>query len=420
MDVISLAHRVLRPDVCCPSCLSCLLSWPYGRPERRHERAERARLPGSAAADAVDLKVRLLTCLAAVEALGIADAQGQGREVPTVQASPGLGGWHPGMSTCFKLRVGPDYGKKGLKEVPGPPLYRCIGADVIRGEAQIRCAIAELGEVVSLDHSPPKDLPASLPTAIVVNFQLPYEVGPVYGQHPPHDTGCSVLLFFELDRHAAQPPESRSKTLLAEYLEESGHPLREGRNVSKCLKVIGLIENIEDLEIPGMLLPAVRKFNGKPVLIEKECRRFATAARNVVELAVDVRGFNPVARSLLRQLRGQLPKVTVNLGLTLQGCLDEELPEQLIGAVDLVGMDLTSAMWVRAGLSQQGVLAPEVAVGVWWSGALEVLSKFIGEHTPAIRRCPTRFRPPMLPRRRSESEVSAHWLTPRSSATSGE
>merc|ERR1712151_1495635 len=83
-----------------------------------------------------------------------------------------------------------------------------------------------------------------------------------------------------------------------------------------------------------------KQFNGKPVLTEKECKRYAASSMDIAELAIDVRGFNPLARSMLHRLHGLLRKASIQLGVTLQGCDDEELPEQFLGVANLRGLDM--------------------------------------------------------------------------------
>eukprot|EP00913_Durusdinium_trenchii_P012004 g11277.t2 len=73
------------------------------------------------------------------------------------------------------------------------------------------------------------------------------------------------------------------------------------------------------------------------VLIEKESRHYRYG--DALEITVDVRGFNPVARQLLYQLRGQLPKSIMQLGILVQGVEEFELPEGFLGLARLDGLD---------------------------------------------------------------------------------
>jgi hypothetical protein len=159
-----------------------------------------------------------------------------------------------------------------------------------------------------------------------------------------------MLIYFRLDPAAAAEAENLDTAspgirLLAEYLSEEGHPFPEANLQSKCLKVVGVLMNLESLKLPSALSPIVQKFNGKPVLVERETRKHDSClSREIVELAVDIRGFNPVARLCLCRLREHLLHADIQIGLTIQGCSDEELPEQLLGVARFSGFDVVGGV----------------------------------------------------------------------------
>ncbi|CAK9090789.1 Hypothetical protein (Fragment) [Durusdinium trenchii] len=194
----------------------------------------------------------------------------------------------------------------------------------------------------------------ALPKVIVIHFQLPFQPGPIYGSHP-EDSGCSVLILFQLKEPVVESPA----VLLLQRFVADAHPKREGFGVSGALKVVGLLENLDDLNIPSAVRPVVRRFNGKPVLIEKESRHYRYG--DALEITVDVRGFNPVARQLLYQLRGQLPKSIMQLGILVQGVEEFELPEGFLGLARLDGLDLVAGRAVSA--SSPGLSGPPHAFG---------------------------------------------------------
>jgi len=220
--------------------------------------------------------------------------------------------------------------------------------DVVEASEQIRCVTAGVDVTSSSKRANP------LPRFIVINFQVPFQAGPIIGKHPMEDHGCSVIIFFELDEVAAlqacdlatAPPGLR---LLAQYLQEDGHPFQEGTYRSRCLKAVGVIMNVEELNVPRVLQPVLHKFNGKPVLVERETRRHGGADADVVELAVDIRGFNPLARMSLRRLHEQLRQADIQVALTIQGCEDSELPEQPLGIARFTGLDIKGGRRVQAG-----------------------------------------------------------------------
>ena len=66
------------------------------------------------------------------------------------------------------------------------------------------------------------------------------------------------------------PPALR---LLAQYLDPTNEwETREGPQISRILKIVGTIDNLDQLDLPWASRPLVRKFNATPVLIQKEAR----------------------------------------------------------------------------------------------------------------------------------------------------
>lgn len=297
----------------------------------------------------------------------------EGDVAPACTPGPGLAAWANREHSAFRLRVGPAYMRLRRKSVSEPALYTCVGVEVVQATCQIKSALASLHATswdafvtgIGKGSTRGQTSPGPLPRVIVVNFQVPFQVGPAYGAHPASDHGCSVLLFLRLAPEAAAaaaaaaavdtdlstaPPAIR---LLAHYLRKDAHPKAEGSSVTGCLKCVGLLDNVEDLDIPSAALPVVRCFNGKPVLVERETRMYglgsgwplrpSALADDVVELAVDIRGFNPLARVSLSRLRGLLRSAALSVGLLIQGCADEELPERLFGAVSFTDLHLLGA-----------------------------------------------------------------------------
>lgn len=337
---------------------------------------------------------------------------------------PGLHLWAEGNPQQFRLRCGPRYRRLGRKARPGPALYRCAGVDVAEGTRQIRSALAgAVGSGKLLEAAPQARAGRLLPEVIIVHFQLPFQAGPIYGQHPPDDNGCSVIVCFAateearlLDKDAASG--SPGVQLLARYLREEGHPFTEGSYVSGCLKVVGVLENLDDLDIPSAMKPVVRRFNGKPVLVERDSKRYWAVERpDIVELTIDIRGFNPLARSMLRRLRGQLQRAVIQLGILIQGCEDSELPEQLLGAVRLSHLDLLGGRRVEVAAN----LCEQAAFDLRDWGLARLLRGRLGHLWRALR-CGGRRREAAelwaSVRGGAGPEPPTPWFTPRSRAGS--
>mmetsp|Transcript_80928 Transcript_80928/g.252470 ORF Transcript_80928/g.252470 Transcript_80928/m.252470 type:complete len:428 (+) Transcript_80928:75-1358(+) len=330
---------------------------------------------------------------------------------------PGLRCWSEGDAQKFRLRCGPNYRWFGRKARPGPALYRCVSVDVMEGLRQIRSALAGLPGASPLLQAQPEALQRRfLPEVIILHFQLPFQSGPLIGQHPPDDQGCSVMIVFAATPEALLLNEDSTRCspgarLLSRYFSEGGHPFVEGSYVSGCLKVVGVLENPEDLDIPAAMGPIVRRFNGKPVLVERESHRYWVSERpDVVELTIDVRGFNPLARSMLRRLRGQLRRAVIQLGILIQGCTDDELPEQLLGAARLSGLDLLGGRRVEVvpdSCQHPGLVGPcDGGLGSFAQALRRALRCGVRRHKAAV--------PAQVSSGGRGSEPATPWFTPRS------
>jgi hypothetical protein len=102
------------------------------------------------------------------------------------------------------------------------------------------------------------------------------------------------------------------------------------------------VPNVDQLDCGSGTKSFLNKFNGKPVLTGPEHVYFRKD--NYVEVDVDVHRCNFFTRKVFRS--AILPVVekpndmVFNIGVVLEGRKAEELPERMLGAVGLVGLEL--------------------------------------------------------------------------------
>ena len=95
-------------------------------------------------------------------------------------------------------------------------------------------------------------------------------------------------------------------------------------------------------------------YNGKPVLINKSGMvSHPTAVNgdgarisqtNVIQMNINVWKFAFVAKKALAGLQEKFEKLSLNVGFTIEGRGDEELPECLLGCANLKGVDVNRAV----------------------------------------------------------------------------
>ncbi|CAM9581770.1 unnamed protein product [Discosporangium mesarthrocarpum] len=123
---------------------------------------------------------------------------------------------------------------------------------------------------------------------------------------------------------------------VAAAIHESGEkgllPVEDFRN--QRFKLIPSI-----VEGPFMVRRAV---GNKPALLGRKLRQRYFRGDHYVETDVDV-GSSMVAARIVGLCRGYAQSLVVELGICLEGRCEEELPEQCIGVIRLVRLDLTGA-----------------------------------------------------------------------------
>jgi len=107
------------------------------------------------------------------------------------------------------------------------------------------------------------------------------------------------------------------------------------------VKAIAIGENVKDVQgIPIMMQPAVHRYNGTPTLITRSGCTYRDPDGEWLEIDIDVRYWAYAARNALYYLRGCMPDAIIHLGFLVQAAEDEDLPEGIIGACRIHGLDI--------------------------------------------------------------------------------
>lgn len=236
--------------------------------------------------------------------------------------------------------------KQTKEKVPSESaMYDCVGMDMIRDKRRIDALVDKFPEGAGLPASPP-DAPEwtpawGVPRVLVVNCQLPYRAGYLFTSHPQDDGGLSVAAYFVLGRQASELLEHGTPTPSLRLLQrfvEGGTTTKEGIS----FKAVGRVEDLDRYEVPE----SFHRFNNKPVLLTKSATVVQSRLPEVLELDYDVRSWVYLARSALATYHPRARDAEFEIGYLVEGKMDGELPEQILGCFKLLGMDITQARWV--------------------------------------------------------------------------
>jgi len=274
--------------------------------------------------------------------------------------------WSIGSGEGFMVRDGPDYKKNRHKTKSIDSMYTAVSCDAIRGKEKLtdiimKHAHGRLPPPPSVSESSQGKAPlewtknCNLPRVICINMMMPYTTG----VNPmARDAGCSFVGFFHITQETIREAQKENPRpgvrLFKEFWQgPAGAPdgpatdpnrslfARLGAKVKKdqqrgLFKVIAHCLNPEDVNVPNML----HAYNGKPCLITKCGYIVKDPQMEWLEIGIDVRGFNLLARKMLCSLRHLLPRTKIHYGFLIQGVEDEDLPEGILCDMYVHGCDM--------------------------------------------------------------------------------
>mmetsp|Transcript_17637 Transcript_17637/g.23538 ORF Transcript_17637/g.23538 Transcript_17637/m.23538 type:complete len:371 (-) Transcript_17637:351-1463(-) len=242
-------------------------------------------------------------------------------------------------TSLFHLRIGPNYKKTKTKAPSCNALCDLISCDFIHAETFLDNA----KNAFNLPNIPGvTDVDTGLeyvPPMFVVNSWLPTKDHGAFSNGRIEKPSYIVVMVFAISEWVLEELKDIEKAspgvrLFAEWCRVSDtDPDFKGR-----FKAIGMVEDIESLGIPGF----ITKFNGKPALISKS----GTFSRheNYIELSTNIHMWQYIARKGLVTLLPHFPRFVVNVGFTIEGRSDEDLPEVLLGGCRMIRIDPSKAV----------------------------------------------------------------------------
>ena len=269
--------------------------------------------------------------------------------------------WTKASHSAFQVRsVG--YKQSKSKEPSLPPLYECLGVDLVKSNKVVSALTANSSafkRIINGESTGDTPWPwlrysgsswkkeFGIPRLLVVNAQLPYSSPSLWApQSADSDPGFSILSYYAISPSTAESlcagkVEAPVMKLLRRLIAEG-----QSKKEDTALKVIGMVGNMEEIGFPDI----VAGYNGKPVLVTKSCQmKFWPSQEDceVLEIEYDVRQWSIIARKTLHSLRDKFKDAKCQLGMVIEGQTDAELPEQLLGCFRINFLDIAEAVHIE-------------------------------------------------------------------------
>jgi hypothetical protein len=179
-----------------------------------------------------------------------------------------------------------------------------------------------------------------LPPVLLISVALPQEAPGVLTGNQEAGSTLTTAFSFRLSKAAAlaaaSPSPPPAVQLLARYFAQAC----SDENVKKTFKMIGRARNYDDLGLPSWM----KRFNGKPVIINHSGEVFTGNSNGTAYLEIDiiVARWSLWAKQGVHTLMPRYKEIDAEVGFVLQGTEDDELPEQMLGGARLPFVDVSS------------------------------------------------------------------------------
>ena len=250
--------------------------------------------------------------------------------------------WTHVSSETFNVRAGPNYLSNGLKAPSESMLYVPLGFESFKDDLDI---VGNISSKLQFPGCPQFYDPAcGLPALLIVCAQLPLEGPSLWGRSAP-DPGVSHVFYFQITNDACSWGLAHSRG-------EADYPpvvrvfkrllLRGFSDKELSYKIIGIIKDFEKQNIPmaGML----KKYNGKPATVTASGKfNRGSFPYDFLEVDFDLRKWNLIARTAVPQLKDKAKELTIDFACLVEATEDEDLPERVLGAVRVQGLNWSKA-----------------------------------------------------------------------------
>ncbi|KAL3692556.1 hypothetical protein R1sor_006207 [Riccia sorocarpa] len=262
-----------------------------------------------------------------------------GTQIPRCSCErPVDGCWSEVAPSVFKLR-GKHYTKDKKKHAaPNYALFLPIGVDLFISPRKLD----HIAQYVKLPFQDSLPGPDSVPGVFIVNIQLP-TYPPTIFLGDANGDGLSLVLYFKLSEESMQQAPHSLKEMLKKFVSDEVEKVKKGfigeseQSFRDRLKFVARLVNPEDIHLSATEKKLILNYNEKPVLSRPQHCFYRGA--NYMEVDVDVHRFSYIARKGFDTFRERLSYCTIDLGMTIQASKQEELPEQVLGAVRLHKLD---------------------------------------------------------------------------------
>jgi hypothetical protein len=181
---------------------------------------------------------------------------------------------------------------------------------------------------------------SGVPSMLVINFQIPtYQApNPVWGKTKEDGEGLQLVFCLRLsdEGRAAFRNGAASAQLFQDFADPNADETTRNR-----LKMVARILNANDVAMGRLAKSLVTTYNAKPMLTRPQHSFYE--GPGYFEMDLDAHSYCYSVRKGLNTTWHLLDKFVIEIGFTVEGTTNEQLPEQLLCGITLNMPDIGQA-----------------------------------------------------------------------------
>lgn len=243
----------------------------------------------------------------------------------TTAASAPAHTWSEGDATIFQVRS-KGYNNHKQKAPSERALMDLVAVDFVKTKYNVN----NIGSEVALPDTSDLDTHhPDVPPIFIISWQLPVGQTSMFGT-VTDGPGYHAVLYFKIRPEVCDELKDLSTAreavkLFAEYCKKAPEdPAFRAR-----FKAMAYVDNLDQMGFPSF----ITKYNAKPVLIRKTGNLIR--GPNYLEMDINVHSFAAMAKKGISMLMPAFKDMYINIGFTIEGRDDSELPECLFGCGQL-------------------------------------------------------------------------------------
>jgi ribosomal protein L15 len=260
-----------------------------------------------------------------------------------------LGEWANADGTTFNVREGPDYSVRKKKAPSDESMYEVVAVDVHSAERKV-WHVARYYDLSKLpggsdtageDYVSSSGESLSLPEILVINILCPLYAPGMFT--PVVDgEGFMATIFCRLTERSRSALKSGRVTPSMKLFDRFVRESEFDGSMRGRVKFITRVGNLDELSLGAVISGLASRYNSTPCLIhDGEGAYFR--GDNYFEMDIDVHRFSALARNALYHIKQRIPQMLGEYAFLIEGRSNDELPEQLLSSVRIVGLEFSGA-----------------------------------------------------------------------------